>query len=201
MPRMQRITRAEMLLAARELAEEYGESLTLTAFRRETGWSQWAIFDLFGNWKNLRLAVGLTSMAPRVKCRVSKARIVELAREQAAKHGERLTEWTFRQETGLSGRVIQERFGSWGALRQLVGLGPRAKVARGYSDQELLDDLYNVFVRSGRKRPIYQQHRKRGGRFSAQTIRDRWGSWIAVRTAFELWRRRVERGGRPGSPG
>ena len=62
-----KISREEVLTAARMLAAECGESLTLTAFRRETGFSQWLIFDLFGNWKTLRELLGLTFEAPRVR--------------------------------------------------------------------------------------------------------------------------------------
>ena len=71
----QKISREEVLTAARVLAAEYGESLTLTAFRRETGFSQWLIFDLFGNWKSLREMVGLTSEAPRIRNKITAAEI------------------------------------------------------------------------------------------------------------------------------
>lgn len=67
MPPIRRVSRQKVLERAEELAREYGESLTLTAFRREMGLSQHVVFDLFGDWKNLRMAVGLTPEAPRAR--------------------------------------------------------------------------------------------------------------------------------------
>ncbi len=50
MPRLHPYTRENLLTLARDLAKTYGESLTLTAFRRETGLSQHLIFDRYGSW-------------------------------------------------------------------------------------------------------------------------------------------------------
>lgn len=48
---MQQMTQDEVLDQAARLAKNYGESLTLTAFRRKAGVSQWIIFDLFETGK------------------------------------------------------------------------------------------------------------------------------------------------------
>ncbi|MFG0332601.1 MAG: homing endonuclease associated repeat-containing protein [Maioricimonas sp. JB049] len=176
MPPIEQVSRQWVLRLARELAAEYGESLTLTAFRRETGLSQHAIFDLFGSWKKLRLAVGLSPEAPRARNRVTNDLILERMRELAAEHGERLTERAFVQATGYSARLIRDRFGSWSDLRLAVGLSPRAKVQQHYTTEELLEDLYRVYSRT-RSRPLYHKHRVRGGRISPTTIQQRFGSW------------------------
>lgn len=176
MERPQRVTREEVLNQARELAESYGESLTLTAFRRETGLSQQAIYDLFGNWKNLRIAVGLTPEAPRARNKISKDSILELMQKQVEEHGELLTEFLFLKATGLSSRMIADRFGSWGNLRAAFGLKRRAKIQRYYSDEELLEDLYRVY-RWCRGRPVFAKHRVRGGQIAPATIQFRFGSW------------------------
>jgi hypothetical protein len=177
---IRKVSRQEVLKRAEELAREYGESLTLTAFMRETGIWQSVIFDLFGNWKNLRTAVGLTPEAPRARNKVTKERILELMREQAAIHGERLTERLFREATGLSERVITDRFGSWGKLRQAVGLSPRAKTRQPqYTEEEIIEDLYRVY-RSTRQMPRSYRYRFDGGRICPGTIQQRFGSWSAA---------------------
>lgn len=186
---LERVSRSEMLEAAERLAREYGESLTITAFRRETGWSQWAIFDLFGNWKNLRLAVGLTPEAPRARNRVSREAIVALARREAERLGEKLTERAFLAATGLSGRVVADRFGSWGALRQLVGLQRRARVTRRITQDEAIADLYQAWRRTG-DLPKYHQHRWRGGKISASAIRECFGQWSTAVAAYKALLRR-----------
>ncbi|SFJ69438.1 homing endonuclease associated repeat-containing protein [Planctomicrobium piriforme] len=169
-------SRSEMLAVATSLAAEYGESLTLTAFRRETGYSQWEIFDLFGSWKQLRIAVGLTPMAPRVRNRVNEQHILDLGRQLVEELGEALTERTFQKRTGLSGRLIADRFGSWGELRQQLGLTPRAKIQKTYTEAEMIEDLYRVY-RITRRKPRYHQHRHYGGRISPNTIQQYFGSW------------------------
>jgi hypothetical protein len=185
------MSRDEVLQMARRLAADYGESLTLTAFRRETGISQWAIFDLFGNWKNLRIAVGLTPEAPRGRNRIGESQILELAREYAAKYGERLTERMFLKGTGLSARMIGDRFGSWGELRTAVGLKRRAKMQRGYTETQLLQDLYRTWRPLGTV-PRFQQHRRNGGKISASTIQIWFGSWRVAVAAYNAHCRQLE---------
>ncbi|MEZ6068210.1 MAG: hypothetical protein R3B90_21420 [Planctomycetaceae bacterium] len=192
---LQCVGRQAVLAAARELAEEYGESLTLTAFRRETGWSQHLIFDLFGNWKNLRVAVGLTPMAPRYRTRITKAEVVRKLRECVAAKGENLTEWEFCRESGVTSRLIQSRFGTWGALRESIGLEPRARMTRRkYSDLDCLKDLFAVYLRTG-VRPRYHRHKQLGGKINPLTIRERYGTWENVRLAFEVYRRKMAKQG------
>jgi hypothetical protein len=190
MARMQQVSRREVLRMAGALAREYGESLTLTAFRRETGLSQWVIFDLFGNWKNLRVAAGLTPEAPRTRNRITREAILELARDQARIHGERLTELKFLAATGLSGRIVADRFGSWGELRTAAGLKPRAKVQRRYTEEEVLADLYRAWRHRGR--PRYHQHQWNGGKIHPATIRERFGRWEVVVAAYEAYCRKLD---------
>lgn len=187
MARIQTVTRKDVLETARRLAGDYGESLTLTAFRRETGLSQWAIFDLFGSWKELRVAVGLTPEAPRRRNKITREGILELARRLAAQHGELLTEWLFLQETGLSGRVVRDRFGSWGAVREAVGLKKRARPRPRYTEEELLEDLWRAWRYNGT--PRYHKHRWNGGQISPCTFIAKWGRWPVVVAAYEGYRR------------
>ncbi len=185
---MKLVSRESVLEKAVELAAVYGESLTLTAFRRETGLSQHVIFDLFGNWCELRIAVGLTPEAPRARNKISREKILKLAREQAALHEEALTEQMFLQATGLSGRMIADRFGSWGALRELVGLKSRAVVSPIYQDEDLLMDMYRVY-RKCREAPAFHRHRFRGGKISPHTISTRFGSWYGAKCFFKQFLR------------
>ncbi|MBT5020196.1 MAG: hypothetical protein HON04_15800 [Planctomicrobium sp.] len=183
MPKMRKVSRDEVLGLAEELAAEYGESLTLTAFRRETGLSQHVIFDLFGNWKNLRTEVGLTPESPRARNMISKDQILKLMKEQVAEHGERLTENMFLRATGLSGRMVADRFGSWGNLREAMGLKCRAVIRPHYTDEDIYFDLYRVF-RQFREDPIYHRHRYRGGKISPFTISYRFGCWRGAKLYF-----------------
>lgn len=121
-------TRELVLSLASGLVETYGERLTLKAFQRDTGISQRVIYDLFGSWKCVRVEVGLGAEAPRNSNGVTAEDILELMRIQVAEQGEQITMRRFMEETSLSARMIETRFGSWGALRKAVGLSVRARV-------------------------------------------------------------------------
>ena len=183
---MHLFTREQLLSLARDIAQTYGESLTLTAFRRETGLSQHLIFDLCGSWCELRTAIGLTPEASRSRSKITNAAILEKLRSAIAEHGENLSETRFCQLTGFSGTMLSRRFGTWGQLRQLVGLSARARIEPQYSDEQIFQDICQVVERI-RRRPTYGRYNFSGGRISAQTIRARFGTWRDALKAFESY--------------
>ena len=196
MPHFHKFTREKLLTLARQLAIEYGESLTLTAFRRETGLSQHLIFDLCGSWCQLRTDIGLTPEAPRGRNKLTPQKIQDQLRSAVEQHGPNLSETRFCQLTGLSGAMIARRFGSWGQLRESIGLVPRAAIIQRYTDLQLMEDLFNVICVC-RMFPPYHQYKRLGGKISAMTIRDRYGSWPLTRDAFERYMVRRTPGGQP----
>jgi hypothetical protein len=183
---MPRFTREQLLSLARDIAQTYGESLTLTAFRRETGLSQHLIFDLCGSWCELRTAIGLTPEASRSRSKITNAAILEQLRSAIAEHGENLSESRFCQLTGLSGTMLARRFGTWGQLRQLVGLSARARIEPHYTDEQIFQDIFQVVERNCR-RPTYGRYNFHGGQISAQTIRAHFGTWRDALKAFESY--------------
>jgi hypothetical protein len=193
MPQRKRVAREEVLAAARELAAVYSESLTLAEFRRQTGWSLSVIYGLFQDWTEIRRAVGLSERAPQGRKRVTRDHLLELGRKLAAEHGEKLTAQMFWRAAGLSERVVADRFGSWGALRELLGLKPRARGRRRYSEAEIFEDLYRVWQYHGT--PLFHHHRKLGGRIDSQTIRARFGSWKEAQRAYDLYVKKKQKKG------
>lgn len=183
---MQRYTRDKLLSLARDLAKTYGESLTLTAFRRETGLSQHLIFDLCGTWCELRTAIGLTPEAPRARNKISNEAILEKLKSAIAEHGENLSETRFCELTKLSGTMLSRRFGTWGQLRQQVGLSPRAKIEQRYTDDQIFQDIFDVVARIHSK-PSFRKYTLNGGKISAQTVRDRFGTWEDAMEAFQCY--------------
>ncbi len=163
------MSRDDVLQMARELKEDYGEGLTLTAFRRETGLSQHLIFDLFGNWQELRVMIGLTPMAPRARKKFTNAQLVRHLRRLVNVHGPNITQWEFCKIVGTSHAEIGRRFGSWGNLRVEAGLSRRMKRPPLYSDREMLDDLLQVYLRVGFLPPL-NSHKFYGGKISAAAI-------------------------------
>jgi len=166
------------------LARDYGESLTLTAFRRETGLSQHLIFDLCGSWTQLRIDIGLTPHAPRARPKYNIEQLKDMLRTAVDEHGPNLSEARFCRFTGISPSMITRRCGSWSQLRESIGLAPRATVGEHYTDTQLMEDLFQVICRC-RCFPPYHQYKRLGGKIAAETIRDRYGSWPLTQNAFE----------------
>lgn len=183
------MSRDDVLQMALELKEDYGEGLTLTAFRRETGLSQHLIFDLFGNWRELRMMIGLTPMAPRSRKKFTNAQLVEHLKRLAGERGPNITQWEFCHAVGTSHAEIGRRFGSWGNLRVEAGLPRRIRRPSQFTDEQMLDDLLQVYLRVGFLPPL-NSYKFYGGKISSASIRARFRNDQGVRIKFEIHRRK-----------
>jgi hypothetical protein len=179
----------EVLAIAREQYAEYGPALSFRRFRHETGISEETVNELFGGWRQLLHAMRSPPNTPMKQRRLTNRQIVDRLRRHAEKWGDAITEADFCKQTGVTIHQITTRFGTWQQLREAAGLSQRAHRGHLYTDKELLDDLLQVYLLSG-KRPSISTHRHWGGRFAPSTFRARFGSWQTVRVVFELYRRR-----------
>lgn len=178
------MTLEELLPLARELAQNHGESLTLTAVQRNIGISRARLLKLCGSWSQLRTDIGLSPDGPHARNQLSNESIQDKLRAAIALHGENITQALFCQLTGFSTNLISKRWSSWAQLRQSLGLAPRAKMDNHYTDQEIFDDLQQVITRIHR-RPTFVSYKLDGGTISSQTIRNRFGSWQKAIYAYE----------------
>ena len=128
--------------------------------------------------------IGLTPEAPRARNKISNEAILEKLKAAIAEHGENLSETRFCELTKLSGTMLSRRFGTWGQLRQLAGLAPRAQIEQRYTDQEIIDDIFQVVCRC-HCYPSYGKYKSYGGLIAPITIRDRFGSWLQAKAAFD----------------
>ena len=145
MPR-RRYTREEILQSARELADEFGERLTIAIFTRETGISQHSIGAHFGKWSALRQAVGLRKRPPGETARdcVSREDLVSELQKLARETGGDVTLHEFCSRTGFGPATVYRQFGTWSGLRREAGLSARFRMPRLYSDDELMGDFERV---------------------------------------------------------
>ena len=77
-----------------------------------------------------------------------------------------------------------ERFGRWSNLRRAAGLSPCAEIPARYTRDDLLDDLLQVYQRTGGN-PKMSRYRCDGGRISTVTIRACFGSWPRALAALQ----------------
>lgn len=170
-------TREQLLASAENLVKEHGENLTFLTYIRHTGYPERRIYEIFGCWANLRMAIGLPPHAHSGRKKISTEQILADARKLALQHGDCLTAKLFCSLTGCTLNIIYSRFGGWGELRRQVGLSPRAVKKPVISREEIIEDLLRVYRVTG-SRPSYTSHVARGGRISVHTIRYYFGSWI-----------------------
>jgi hypothetical protein len=76
-------------------------------------------------------------------------------------------------------------------LRTAVGLKPRAKVQRQYTEEQILLDLYRTWRPHGTL-PKYHQHRRNGGKICASTIQQWYGKWTGAIAAYNAYCRSIE---------
>ena len=178
------MTFEELLPLVRELAQNHGESLTLTAVQRNIGISRSRLLKLCSSWSQLRSDIGLSPDGPHARNQLSNESIRDKLRAAITQHGENITQAQFCQLTGFSSNLIEKRLGSWAQLRQSLGLAPRAKMDNHYTDQEIFDDIQQV-VTGIHRRPTFVSYKLDGGTISSQTIRNRFGSWQKAIYAYE----------------
>ncbi len=176
-----------MLDMGRELRGEHGKSLTLDLFCRETGLSPDDVSTKFGSWERFRRALGMTLPASSKERKFSAAELLAQLRRLAAEN-ETLTLWQFCRQVGVSQKTICNRFGSWRNMREAAGLPRMAPRKPEYTDADLMDDLWQIYLKAGRC-PEFHDLKRWGGKISATTFRARYGSWKGVRAGFELHRR------------
>jgi hypothetical protein len=170
-----------------QLALEYGEALSLDLFQRESGVGREVVRRLFGRWSELRRLLGLSDSAPPRVCRPrgpGGEEMVASLKAVATAEGGEVSERRFFEVTGWTRAQVRTRFGSWTELRRAAGLGVRVHRAPRYTQEMMLEDLFEVWLRTG-KFPDFRRHEARGGRIRAKTIRERFGNWEKVRAAFE----------------
>ena len=78
------MTHEELLPLVRELAQQHGESLTLTAVQRQIGISRARLLKLCGSWSQLRSAIGLSPDGPHARNQLSNESIQDKLRAEIA---------------------------------------------------------------------------------------------------------------------
>ncbi len=178
------VAREKLLSLTRELVEVHGETLTLTVVRQKSGLSRERINKLCGSWCELRAMAGLMPNGPHARHTLANEEIRESLRAAVVQHGDNLTLARFCQLTGFASTFLARRFGSWGQLRQSMGLEERAAIRDRYTDREIFDDIQQVVSRIHRV-PTFHGYKREGGRISSQTMKNRFGTWQKVIYAYE----------------
>lgn len=193
------ISEADVIAAFQTALKTHGPRLSLQTFSLESGISERVIYSRCGSWTKLRLSAGLPpranigqpksarSHADHVKPHVTPAQILDRLRAIIREHGENIAFTRFCKLTQYSQRTVVTRFGSWSNLRRAAGLEPYARTPARFTRDQLLDDLLQVYHRSGAD-PRPYSYRFHGGQVSTITIRVHFGSWPNAIAAMHDYR-------------
>jgi hypothetical protein len=182
------VSRNSIYKAARRLKERHGAGLSLDTFCRETGFPRQIVLHLFGNWDKVRRMIGLAPLADSTRRRLTDQEIRDLLIQHEQQREGKLAKWEFCRLIGISNGELNHRFGTWLDLRESVGL-PHRRVERCvYTEQDIEQDMLQVYLRIGFC-PGFHQWKLWGGKISASTLRSRYRTWYGVKIRFEIMRR------------
>lgn len=193
--------RGEIRREGVRLADEHGERLTLALFEEGSPFRRRDVAAYFGSFGAFRMELGLKRHPALPETAATEEAIRRRFEELAAERGEGLTLRAFCEATGWNGRLVQQRCGSFGALRESAGLRRRPPAAV-ISEEALLDDVLRAWREASREAdedgleehggrlppgdfPTIAQY-ARLGRFSHPTLYKRLGGWAEVRDRVTL---------------
>ena len=107
--------------------------------------------------------------------------ITDLRRVAEALGRPTVTSREYREHGRYSSKPFENRFGSWNAAIDAAGL--QRNVTLNLSQDELFDNLENLWIRLGRQ-PKYGELESSGSLYSVSTYEKRFGSWRKALEAF-----------------
>lgn len=113
--------------------------------------------------------------------------LLEAGREAIAQYGERLTQFDFCRETGVSAIVIRDRFGGWLAFRERLGLSPRRLLGtrlRQHSREAIIEKLEWAARKRGVDITLEEFAQLTG--ISSATVYRYFRGWPDLRTCADL---------------
>jgi hypothetical protein len=119
---------------------------------------------------------------------ITREDLLARARELASVHGEALSQIALCQAAGITRKQLIRLFGSWGQLRQELGLTPDGLHSRQtLPDEAIRDKLRAVVAEHGENVSISRFSELTG--YSVSLVVRRFGSWSALRKSIGISKR------------
>jgi hypothetical protein len=127
-------------------------------------------------------------MKHRRKARLTRQQILDCFRWIRSDAGEGITVEEFVDRTGVPLSQVRQHFGNWAGLREELGLPPRARIRKRYSDDDILRQFHESAERLGRFPTIREFDAATG--VSTTTLYRRFGPLAKVEQRYREWLRR-----------
>ncbi len=166
-----RISDEDLLKDLHKVGDANGGNVSERIYKKNGAYRTSTIRGRFGNWNKALIASGFSPSQSRNS--ISSDDLLEDLRKSASKFGGRITLEQYNSVGKFSAKPFKERFGSWS--KALISAGLEANLARNLSDDELFENLEEVWLKLGRQ-PKYVEFETLS-RFSGATYAARFGSW------------------------
>ena len=175
------ISRKELLAELQRLATEIEGTPTKNAMNQDGKFSASIYRNRFGSWGDAVSEAGFEPNSPKEK--IPEEKLLEELDRLADALGTTPTATEMNDEGEYRAATYQERFGSWNEGVQAAGLDPNPK-SPWIPEEKLLSELQRLADDIGQT-PSYDDM-KEHGRYTAETYKNRFGSWSEAVAAAGL---------------
>jgi hypothetical protein len=169
----------DLIKVAKELGKK---AITRNEYNKHGRFSEGTLRKRFGGWlKTLEKA----KLSSTKDYEITEDDLIkELKRIASLPHVKVLSRTTFKQYKKISSTTKIERcFGSWSKALQRAGLTIARSQKSRYSNEELFENLLNVWTHYGRQ-PTVTEMRERPSKITPNTYSNRFGNWRKTLEAF-----------------
>ena len=180
----------EILLDIKDTAQRLRtEYLSFLAYKKHGKYSQSAIQNHFGSWRNALKLAGLRSERNKDEYSIiSDDDYIRDFQRVAEMIGEKTVTYENYTKYGkYSSSYIFKRFGLWDNILVKAGLNPTGMARHKISEQDLFEEIERIWILLG-KQPTSTDIIKLGiSKYSIDTYKRRFGGWRKALEAFVLW--------------
>ncbi len=165
----------ELLSDLRKVAATNGGRVSKGIYSENGEFGTDIFLKRFGSWNKALIAARISRSRSGAGAMVSDDDLLEDIRIAASTLGAKITFEQYATVGKFSKSPFNRRFGGWG--KALIAAGLEANQARYLTEDELFENLEEVWIKLGRQ-PKYVEMRSPFSKFSGGTYADRYGTWV-----------------------
>ena len=160
--------------------------ISVSTYKKHGKYSQCAIQNHFGTWKNALCLAGLRNERNSSELKfISDADYVQDVKRVAEIINSDTVKYSDYQKYGkYSGEHIFKRFSNWDAFLTNAGLKPTGLSKKKITEQELFDEIERIWILLGRQPTSTDIIKHNVSKYSIDTYKRRFGGWRKTLEAF-----------------
>ena len=186
----QSLSDEEILQDIKKVAKKFDtDYISISIYKKNGKFSQTAIQNHFGSWKNALSYAGLRTERNKKELSVIKDEdyIRDFLRVARLIDKSTVTYEDYERHGKYSNTYVFKRFGLWDNVLVQAGLQPTGIAHHKISEQDLFEEIERIWMTLG-KQPTTTDIIKRGiSKYSIDTYKRRFGGWRKTLEAFMVW--------------